>query len=116
MARAALDVQCPACGAVGWCVKTDRATGEKLRLGHTHKSRITKARTMSKSHIFTMSVACDNDAFEPEPWEEIARILRDAADKIERERDACRWFQTVRDVNGNDVGRFALKHADYLAK
>lgn len=68
---------------------------------------------MSNSHIFTMTVNCDNDSFKPEPWEELARILREAADKLERERDTCRWFQTVRDFNGNDVGRFAVKPADY---
>ena len=68
---------------------------------------------MSNSHIFVMSIACDNDAFTPEPWDELARILRAAADKLESERDGCRWFQTVRDINGNDIGRFAVKHADY---
>lgn len=71
---------------------------------------------MSKSRIFKLEVTCDNDAFEPEPWEELARILREAADKLEREREACKWFQTVRDINGNDVGRFALKHADYFGR
>jgi hypothetical protein len=69
---------------------------------------------MSNSHTFVMSLNVDNDAFTPEPWDELARILRDCADRLEKDRDTCRWFQTVRDINGNDVGRFAVKHADYL--
>lgn len=32
---------------------------------------------------------------------------------VELERDTCRWFQTIRDANGNDVGRFALKPSSY---
>lgn len=71
---------------------------------------------MSKSHEFRLHVTCDNETFELDPWGELARILREAANKLEAERDACRWFQTIRDANGNDVGRFALKHADYFNK
>lgn len=69
-----------------------------------------------QSRVFQMTVRCDNAAFEPEPWEELARILREAADKIERERETCEYFQTVHDINGNDVGRFALKNAEYFKR
>lgn len=68
---------------------------------------------MSNSHIFTLKIQCGNAAVEPEPWEELARILRETADKLEEKRDECRWFQTIYDINGNDIGRFALKHGDY---
>lgn len=42
---------------------------------------------------------------------EIARILRAVADRIE-ERGAPWAFATILDVNGNDVGRYALKGAE----
>jgi hypothetical protein len=69
---------------------------------------------MSKSREFRLHVTCDNDAFDPDPYAELARILRETAARLETDRDACRWFQTIRDCNGNDVGRFALKPADYF--
>jgi hypothetical protein len=64
---------------------------------------------------FTLKVNCDNAAFTEHDYPtyasaapELARILREVADKIE---GGCQYdfFQTIRDVNGNDVGRFALK-------
>lgn len=58
---------------------------------------------------FQLWINTDNAAFEGEDKAaEVARILRDIADKVERE--GVQWhFQTIRDVNGNDVGRFAEK-------
>ena len=44
---------------------------------------------------------------------ELARILRKLADRIESAGDAPRCFENIRDVNGNTVGRYAAKPADY---
>jgi hypothetical protein len=62
---------------------------------------------------FTLKIDCDNDAFQPDACDELAKILRHIADNI----DSCNgnddqniaYYQTVFDVNGNDVGRYALK-------
>lgn len=51
----------------------------------------------------TLTIQCDNAAFEPEPEYEIARILRELADKIESnvlEEISC----GLHDINGNNVG------------
>lgn len=71
---------------------------------------------MAAHKEFRLNVRTDNDAFSNDDGAELARILRAVADKIESDPHACGWFQTVRDINGNDVGRFALKHADYWDK
>jgi hypothetical protein len=56
--------------------------------------------------VFQFFANVGNAAFDGEGrGPEIVRLLRDAADRIERE--GVPWgFQTLRDVNGNDVGRF----------
>jgi hypothetical protein len=54
--------------------------------------------------VFLLKIECDNSAFEPEPGDEVARILREAADKIERGSTGVR----LRDVNGNKVGKCRL--------
>ncbi len=69
------------------------------------------------AHKFTVSIDCGNAAFTA-PYAddvttetaapELARILREIADQIEGGARYA-WYQTVRDVNGNDVGRYALK-------
>jgi CBS domain-containing protein len=46
----------------------------------------------------------DNAAFEDDPLEEVARILRAVADRIESGNDEG----PVRDENGNTVGRFSV--------
>lgn len=61
---------------------------------------------------FHLNIHCDNAAFEPVPGPELVRILRAVADRIEREGFSG-FYETILDVNGNDVGRFALKSADY---
>jgi len=58
--------------------------------------------------IFTVAVDTRNAAFDPDPTPEIARILRAVADRVEKGED-CSHYLTIFDVNGNDVGRFALK-------
>lgn len=53
---------------------------------------------------------CEVDDLNP-PTEmrgEIARILRQIADKVEAGEE-CHHHRTIFDVNGNDVGRFVLK-------
>jgi hypothetical protein len=59
--------------------------------------------------IFRLYIRTGNDAFADNPAPELARILRSIADKIETEGEAPWAYQTVRDINGNDVGRYALK-------
>ena len=74
--------------------------------------------------IFRLYLDVDNDAFQPLPYAETARILRAIADRIESagppklETEAlgdyadgggAMHYQTIRDVNGNDVGRYAFK-------
>ena len=46
----------------------------------------------------------DNAAFEPNWNEEAARILRDAAKKIEQGQDGF----GLRDINGNKVGQLGV--------
>jgi hypothetical protein len=59
---------------------------------------------------FTLTIRCDNDAFQPAPTWEVARILRHLADCVEdmelRAEDGER--KTLRDANGNTVG-----HAEF---
>lgn len=64
---------------------------------------------------FILHVHIENDAFQDgNCGQELARILKDVAKKIENETgDDITFFQTVRDINGNDVGRFAIKYNDY---
>ena len=52
---------------------------------------------------FTLTLTCDNAAFEDRPSEEIARILRAAASRIEA-TDELRG--SLRDINGNTVGSY----------
>ena len=62
---------------------------------------------------FKLNLTCDNDAFEPTDAEcdgEVARILRELADRVERgELDLPVGMRVntkvLHDINGNDVGR-----------
>ncbi len=64
---------------------------------------------------FTVQLSTDNAAFDPDPAPELARIMRKIADTIEAGDDIGQ-FLTIFDVNGNDVGRFALKPDWYYAE
>lgn len=67
---------------------------------------------MEDSRVFRLYITnFDNDAFaDGETHQEIARILRAAADKIERQ--SVNFFpETLHDINGNNVGHYALKTA-----
>lgn len=64
---------------------------------------------------FNLTINCNNAAFcegdEPTTQSagpEIARILRQVARQIENGAPFD-YFQTIRDLNGNDVGRYAMK-------
>lgn len=60
---------------------------------------------------FTLSIDMDNAAFDDDqehgyaPRPEVARILRQQADRLEAGDYYTGHSQTIRDVNGNDVGR-----------
>lgn len=56
--------------------------------------------------MFQIQFKTDNAAFEDSPASEVARILREVADKIE---DGASFEGRVRDCNGNTIGSFELK-------
>ena len=67
----------------------------------------------TETQIFRLTIRCGDDALADSATDghELARILRDIADKVE---GGAPWaYQTVRDINGNDVGRYALKPESY---
>ena len=51
-----------------------------------------------------LTIAMDNAAFEPDPYAEAARILRETADSLE---EYLTGF-CVHDVNGNRVGTLTI--------
>ena len=59
----------------------------------------------SKGRRFEMRVTMDNVTFDDSPVGELARILRDTADRLEAGDLGARLF----DINGNVVGQFACK-------
>lgn len=57
------------------------------------------------SHV-CIKLSCDNAAFDPDKSVEVARILRDLADRMDGttlDLDKVSWI--LRDLNGNQVGR-----------
>ncbi len=58
---------------------------------------------------FRLEIRTENTAFEGELEKlETARILREVADRLEAGQD-FETYRTLRDINGNDVGRAAFK-------
>ena len=62
----------------------------------------------------TLKIAMDNAAFSDAPGRELARILRDAADRAEDLCDASQvrhgpWEVPLRDYNGNRVGDMVVR-------
>lgn len=57
---------------------------------------------------FNVQMTCDNDAFAEDPNPEVARILRELADRVERgEVDnhiGRTQYRSLFDINGNNVG------------
>jgi hypothetical protein len=56
---------------------------------------------------FELNINCRDDAFQPDARPEVARILRDIADQLDRGETAA-FYRTILDINVNDVGRFKL--------
>lgn len=61
--------------------------------------------------VFTLKFDTDNAAFDDDRDGEIVRILHSVASRIEA-NGLSGFYETVRDVNGNDIGRFSLKNSD----
>jgi len=59
---------------------------------------------------FRVTIDTDNDAFDyPNSRNaETARILRSIADRLDK-GEAFEFYETLFDINGNDVGRAAFK-------
>lgn len=63
---------------------------------------------------FLVRISLGNDAFACDGSLEIARMLRELADKVETESFAdMSRFQNLRDINGNPVGQYAVKPEGY---
>ena len=60
---------------------------------------------------FKLNIRTDNAAFEDCPGFEVARILREIANKVDG-RELPYYMQTIRDCNGNDVGRYSCKESN----
>jgi hypothetical protein len=59
--------------------------------------------TLDGGAMLTLTIETENDAFQPEPAEEVARILEEVAARI-RADGAIRSPMPLRDVNGTRVG------------
>lgn len=53
-----------------------------------------------------IEVFTDNDAFKPMAGPELARILRDLAERVENKNDRAigESYMAIRDANGNECG------------
>lgn len=60
---------------------------------------------------FTITIETDNAAFEEHPLIEVSRILHEQADKLKYNWDCPTWSDSLRDINGNKVGKAEL-HVD----
>lgn len=65
---------------------------------------------------FILEINIDNAAFEDEPLGEISRILRDqATNMVHWVGDGSKsWDATLRDINGNTVGKAYLDKRETL--
>lgn len=69
-----------------------------------------------QNDTFLLRINTENAAFDDFPCVELARILREIADKIEQQhREDLHCFQNARDINGNITGQYAIKPAGYEA-
>lgn len=55
---------------------------------------------------FQVLIELDNAAFDPEPANELARVLELIAERLRERTDSPEGAGLVRDVNGNTVGRY----------
>lgn len=60
---------------------------------------------------FTVTISTENEAFQPSPIEELARILSEISLEIQK-CGLSGFYETIFDINGNDVGRFGIKNED----
>lgn len=60
---------------------------------------------------FHLTITAENAAFYPDPAPEIARILREVANRIEA-GESFDKYRNLHDANGNIVGTFALKEEE----
>ncbi len=66
------------------------------------------------TRIFVLKIVADTAAFaDGRETQEIARILRATADRLESNQSFA-MYQTLHDINGNDVGRAKLAPASRL--
>lgn len=54
--------------------------------------------------MFKLTIDCGHDAFAESMHHEVGRILRDIADKVEREQPSG----TIYDANGNNCGAYTF--------
>lgn len=65
---------------------------------------------------FLLRINVENDAFDRDTTGELARILRELADRLDNDSgQVFDRFQNVTDYNGNIVGQFAIKPEGYEA-
>ena len=60
----------------------------------------------------TITIECDNAAFDDTPMQEVSRILRKLANDIEafeQLNDTVDTGRILRDLNGNRVGRYTFE-------
>lgn len=55
--------------------------------------------------MITITIHTDGAAFDPDPRPEVARILRDLADRLEAGHDP----EKLRDINGNAAGEVTIE-------
>ena len=58
---------------------------------------------------FTLTMDCDNAAFEERPADEIGRILRRTAEQIELIQPVSGEGGSVLDIDGNTVGEWKVR-------
>lgn len=58
---------------------------------------------------FKLWIDCDNAAFGHNPATEIARLLRESAIKVVRDRCVVGMGSKLHDINGNTVGGFGVE-------
>lgn len=59
----------------------------------------------------TLTIQCDNAAFDGGPEHEVARILRDTADKLDA-YEVDEQGLVLRDFNGNTVGHLTVENEE----
>lgn len=62
--------------------------------------------------MLKLRIECGNAAFSDHPGEEIARIMRALADKMQSAQPGDELSGVVRDINGNFAGEWTLDLSD----